>query len=165
MQQVAASNVPRVLVVGRFNSIHTRRFAEELQRQGVETAALCIAGSTDQPRLSCYQPKRIPRLFGLPKTALVASLFYLRWAIRDFKPDIIHVQDDGVGIPDDVLPHVFELFTRATTTASNADGLGVGLAVVKELAALHGGGVEARSAAEGGTVFTLRLPLRQKKKG
>jgi glycosyltransferase involved in cell wall biosynthesis len=94
MQQVAASNVPRVLVVGRFNSIHTRRFAEELQRQGVETAALCLAGSTDQPRLSCYQPKRIPRLFGLPKTALVASLFYLRWAIRDFKPDIIHVQDD-----------------------------------------------------------------------
>lgn len=78
---------------------------------------------------------------------------------------IIHVQDDGVGIPDDVLPHIFELFTRATTTASNADGLGVGLAVVKELTALHGGGVEARSAAEGGTVFTVRLPLRQKKKG
>jgi PAS domain S-box-containing protein len=75
---------------------------------------------------------------------------------------VIHVQDDGVGIPDDVRPHIFELFTRASTTASTAEGLGVGLAVVKELATLHGGGVEARSAVEGGTVFTLRLPVRQK---
>lgn len=75
---------------------------------------------------------------------------------------VIHVQDDGVGIPDDVLPHIFELFTRAGPTASSADGLGVGLAVVKELATLHGGGVDARSGAEGGSLFTLRLPLRQK---
>lgn len=75
---------------------------------------------------------------------------------------VIHVQDNGVGIPADMLPHIFELFTRAGSTASSAEGLGVGLAVVKELATLHGGGVEARSAADGGSVFTLRLPLRQK---
>jgi signal transduction histidine kinase len=75
---------------------------------------------------------------------------------------VIHVEDDGPGIPPDVLPHIFELFTRASTTASTADGLGVGLAVVNELATLHGGGIEARSGAERGSVFTLRLPLKQR---
>ncbi|HEV7913859.1 MAG TPA: PAS domain-containing sensor histidine kinase [Albitalea sp.] len=74
---------------------------------------------------------------------------------------VIHVEDDGVGIADDVLPHIFELFTRGTPADGATDGLGVGLAVVRELATLHGGGVEARSGAEGGSVFTLRLPLSQ----
>lgn len=82
-------------------------------------------------------------------------------ATTDESMVVIHVEDDGVGIPPEVLPHIFELFTRASTTASTADGLGVGLAVVKELATLHGGGIEARSGAERGSVFTLRLPLRQ----
>ena len=76
---------------------------------------------------------------------------------------VIHVEDDGVGIADDVLPHIFELFTRAASTASTQDGPGVGLAVVKELATLHGGGIEARSGAQRGSVFTLRLPLTQRR--
>ncbi|MCD6680860.1 MAG: HAMP domain-containing histidine kinase [Burkholderiaceae bacterium] len=72
---------------------------------------------------------------------------------------VIRVTDDGMGIAPEVLPHIFELFTRddARTTAP---GLGVGLAVVKELAVMHGGGIEARSPGVGlGSVFALRLPL------
>ena len=84
----------RVMVVGRFNSIHTRRFAEELQRQGADVAALCLGDSAQRPALHCYQPSRTPRILGLPKTATIASLFYVRRAIREFQPDIIHVQDD-----------------------------------------------------------------------
>ncbi|HEX6707846.1 MAG TPA: PAS domain-containing sensor histidine kinase [Albitalea sp.] len=76
---------------------------------------------------------------------------------------VIHVVDDGVGIEPELLPHIFELFTRANDAGPRADGLGVGLAVVKELAVLHGGGVEARSGAQGGSVFTLRLPLVHKR--
>ena len=74
---------------------------------------------------------------------------------------VIRVEDDGLGIPHEVLPHIFELFTRNESRDAPA-GLGVGLAVVDELARLHGGGVEARSPGVGkGSVFTLRLPLRQ----
>ncbi len=73
----------------------------------------------------------------------------------------IHVEDDGPGIPDDLLPHLFELLARGNREASFHDGLGVGLAVVKELATLHGGTVTVRSGAERGSVFTLRLPLVQ----
>src|SRR5262249_27252562 len=50
----------------------------------------------------------------------------------------VHVEDDGPGISDELLPHLFELFTRGTRAAELEEGLGVGLAVVKELATLHG---------------------------
>ena len=72
---------------------------------------------------------------------------------------VIRVQDDGIGISAEILPHIFDLFTRGETQDS-VPGLGVGLAVVKELATLHRGGVEVRSPGTGkGSVFALRLPL------
>lgn len=71
----------------------------------------------------------------------------------------IRVEDDGRGISPDVIPSIFELFTREERHAPNP-GMGVGLAVVQDLARRHGGGAEARSAGVGlGSVFTLRLPL------
>ncbi len=72
---------------------------------------------------------------------------------------VIRITDNGMGIAQEILPHIFELFTRGDP-ASPVSGLGVGLAVVKELANLHDGGVEARSPGQGkGSVFTLRLPV------
>jgi two-component system CheB/CheR fusion protein len=73
----------------------------------------------------------------------------------------IRIEDNGVGISSTVLPHIFELFTRESP-ADGPAGLGVGLAVVKQLATLHGGFIEARSPGRGqGSVFTLRLPVQQ----
>ena len=70
---------------------------------------------------------------------------------------VINVSDEGEGIAADRLPHVFEMFQRATTTGS---GLGVGLAVVRALVDVHGGSVTAESAGVGrGATFTVRLPL------
>ena len=70
---------------------------------------------------------------------------------------MIVIRDEGEGIPADRLPHIFDLFHRATTTGS---GLGVGLAVVSALVRAHGGTIEAASAGVGrGTTFTVRLPL------
>ena len=69
----------------------------------------------------------------------------------------IAVADQGEGIPADRLPHIFELFQRATTTGT---GLGVGLAVVHALVKAHGGSIEAASPGVGlGATFTVRLPL------
>ena len=76
----------------------------------------------------------------------------------------IRVEDTGVGIEPAVLPRMFELFTREERPDGKpaADGLGVGLALVKTLADLHGGMVEGRSLGrDKGSVFSLRLPLRQ----
>ena len=71
------------------------------------------------------------------------------------------VRDDGIGISAELLPRVFDLFTQGERSADRAQGgLGVGLAVVKSLAELHGGRIEAASDGHGkGSVFTLTLPL------
>jgi signal transduction histidine kinase/ActR/RegA family two-component response regulator len=74
----------------------------------------------------------------------------------------IVVTDDGPGIPESVLPHVFERFRQADASASRAHGgLGLGLAIVRHLIELHGGTVSAANRADTrGAVFTVRLPLR-----
>ncbi|OWK44521.1 ATP-binding protein [Fimbriiglobus ruber] len=72
----------------------------------------------------------------------------------------ISVRDTGVGIPPDVLPHVFELFAQAGRTLDRAQGgLGIGLTLVKNLVEMHGGSVSADSGGAGrGSEFVVRLP-------
>ena len=71
------------------------------------------------------------------------------------------VRDSGQGISPDFMPHVFERFRQGDgTTTREHSGLGLGLAIAKNLAELHGGGIQAMSAGEGqGATFTLSLPL------
>jgi PAS domain S-box-containing protein len=72
----------------------------------------------------------------------------------------IGVIDNGIGIDARLLPHVFELFTQAERTPDRAQGgLGIGLALVRTMVALHGGQVTAASDGPGaGSTFTIRLP-------
>ncbi|MBV8486771.1 MAG: PAS domain S-box protein [Planctomycetaceae bacterium] len=74
---------------------------------------------------------------------------------------ILRVRDNGIGIESELLPRVFELFTQADRGLDRSrGGLGIGLAVVKRLAELHRGEVEAHSDGLGkGAEFTVRLPL------
>jgi PAS domain S-box-containing protein len=71
------------------------------------------------------------------------------------------VQDTGMGISPDFLPHVFERFRQAEAPMTRSQrGLGLGLAIVRHLTELHGGTVSAESPGEGrGATFTVRLPL------
>ena len=73
----------------------------------------------------------------------------------------ISVRDDGQGIDPDFLPHVFDRFRQADSTSTRRHrGLGLGLAIVGNLAELHGGSVSVASEGLGkGSEFTLRLPL------
>ena len=72
----------------------------------------------------------------------------------------IRVQDDGAGIDPAFLPHVFERFRQADSSVSREHGgLGLGLAIVRHLAELHGGTVAAESQGLGqGSTFTVELP-------
>jgi signal transduction histidine kinase len=73
---------------------------------------------------------------------------------------VVRVQDNGVGISPDIMPHIFDLFTQAEMTSRTRSGLGIGLSVVKDAVALHGGSVQATSNGLGkGSEFTVRLPL------
>ncbi|MEU7817743.1 SpoIIE family protein phosphatase [Pseudonocardia sp. NPDC049154] len=73
---------------------------------------------------------------------------------------VLTVADTGVGIPEAEMPRLFERFHRVTGTRSrSAEGSGIGLAMVRELAALHGGTVSAESTLDVGTTFTVTVPL------
>ena len=74
---------------------------------------------------------------------------------------VIRVSDNGVGIPADMQSRVFQLFAQVDNHMDRAQGgLGIGLALVKQLVTLHGGTVDVESAGAGkGSAFTVRLPL------
>jgi PAS domain S-box-containing protein len=82
-------------------------------------------------------------------------------ATRQGQDSLVHVRDTGRGIKPEVLPHLFDPF-RQSTIADRAEhkGLGLGLAIVRSLAQMHGGSVEAFSEGEGkGSTFVVRLPM------
>ncbi|HEX5418679.1 MAG TPA: ATP-binding protein, partial [Gammaproteobacteria bacterium] len=73
----------------------------------------------------------------------------------------ISVRDNGLGLVPEAVPRLFEMFSRgAHTRAHHQGGLGIGLALARRLAEMHGGSIEARSAGLGqGSEFIVRLPL------
>jgi len=72
----------------------------------------------------------------------------------------IEVEDSGVGIPEDDLPRVFERFFQANPTDRRREGgVGIGLALAKELVELHGGTIAVNSPGKDGTTFTVFLPF------
>jgi signal transduction histidine kinase len=80
---------------------------------------------------------------------------------RDGSRAELTVSDTGVGIAPEFIPYVFDRFRQADPSPTRAHGgLGIGLAIVRHLAELHGGEVSAESAGEGhGATFRVRLPL------
>src|SRR6185503_17212452 len=74
---------------------------------------------------------------------------------------VLRVKDTGIGIAPELLTAIFELFRQVDTSVSRErGGLGVGLALVRQLVALHGGSVEGKSDGLGhGSEFEVRLPL------
>jgi len=80
-------------------------------------------------------------------------------AHRDGAEVEIAVTDDGPGIPDSQLPHVFERFTRGDAgMTQRVGGTGLGLAIAKSLVELHGGTIVAESVPGEGSTFRVRLP-------
>jgi signal transduction histidine kinase/ActR/RegA family two-component response regulator len=73
----------------------------------------------------------------------------------------IRVRDNGVGIPADMLPKIFDMFTQVERhTSRSQGGLGIGLTLVRSLVQMHGGRVEAHSGGPGtGSEFVVHLPL------
>lgn len=81
-------------------------------------------------------------------------------AAREGAEIIISFKDTGTGIPAELLPRVFDLFVQSRRTIERAQGgLGLGLAIVRNLVAMHGGSVSVESGGPGlGSTFTVRLP-------
>jgi two-component system CheB/CheR fusion protein len=80
---------------------------------------------------------------------------------------VLRVEDRGKGIPPELLPHIFELFTQAGSEGNGMrEGLGLGLGLVKSIAEAHGGTVQAKSEGDGkGAEIIVRLPLQRRSAG
>ena len=81
---------------------------------------------------------------------------------RDSRPStlLMHVIDTGPGIPADHLPYIFERFYRVDKARSRRQGgAGLGLALVRAITEAHGGSVSVESTVDGGSIFTVHLPL------
>jgi len=79
---------------------------------------------------------------------------------REGDDAVLRIADQGIGIPADMLPKIFDLFVQAHHTIDRTrGGLGIGLTLVRRLAELHGGTVHAASEGDGhGSTFTVRMP-------
>jgi PAS domain S-box-containing protein len=86
-------------------------------------------------------------------------------AEREGNEAVVTVRDNGIGIPAESLPGLFEIFSQVDRSLERAQGgLGIGLALVKGLTKAHGGRVEARSEGVGrGSTFIVRLPVTQRR--
>lgn len=74
---------------------------------------------------------------------------------------LVSVEDDGIGIPESELPHVFERFRQVDGSATRGHaGMGIGLALARSLVGLHGGSIWASSVVGQGSRFTFALPIR-----
>ncbi|MFF4035386.1 ATP-binding protein [Streptomyces sviceus] len=83
----------------------------------------------------------------------------VRVAVRAADDEVvIGVRDHGPGIPEDVLPHVFDRFYKASASRPRSEGSGLGLSIALENAHIHGGEITAANSPDGGAVFTLRIP-------
>lgn len=86
---------------------------------------------------------------------------YARGSAGTGRLAVIEVRDSGPGIPDDVLPHVFERFYKSDTARTRSEGSGLGLSITAENVRIHGGSVHVANHPAGGALFTVELPLRR----
>ena len=93
-------------------------------------------------------------------------VFHIRQLNKEEKPWLqLKVQDTGIGIPPDQLPHIFDRFYQIDgSTTRKGEGTGIGLSLTKELVVLMGGTIAVKSILKKGTEFTLLLPIKRNAK-
>lgn len=141
-------NVPDVVRA----TLRTRGWTTEVQTELPET----VVAQLDPRRLDVIVANLVGNALSHGEPPVTLTL-------RD-SPDVftITVTDEGPGLPPEVLPHVFSRFYKADTARTRSAGSsGLGLAIARENAHLHGGTLTAANRPTGGAVFTLRLPKGQ----
>ncbi len=142
------------------------QIALEASREQIEAAGHALTVTLPkQPVLLQADPMRLAQVFANllsnaakftpPKGRIELA------AERSGNEVVVAVRDNGIGMPAETLPRIFEVFVQGEHSLERTrGGLGIGLTLVKQLLEMHGGRIEARSAGPGkGSEFIARLPL------
>lgn len=139
-----------------------RPLAEERDIELIYESFRQVSADVDEPKLSqavvnlIENAVKYNRVGGFVKVSIDADheYFYLK------------VADNGIGIPEDALEHVFERFYRVDKARSReTGGTGLGLSITRTIILQHYGVIKAESKVDEGTTFTVRIPLKHVKEG
>jgi signal transduction histidine kinase len=164
--------VQDLMLVSRLESADLQMEAAVLDVAGIVRSCVEGFGSVASQRgldLRLVTPERLPAVADEEKLVSVVSNLVAN-AIRHAPAGgvvrcslaegpgriVLEVADDGPGVPADQRAAIFERYRRG----ARSGGIGLGLAIVGEIAALHGGSVSVGEAPEGGALFTVEMPLR-----
>ncbi|GAA5000852.1 HAMP domain-containing sensor histidine kinase [Kitasatospora paranensis] len=162
--------VENLMEVTRFDAGTAKLVADEVDI--ADLIMSCIDGrawydavEVDAPRgvRLMADPRRLDVVFAnLIGNALKHGGSPVRVVVReeDGERVVVEVRDSGPGIPEEVLPHVFDRFYKADKGRARSEGSGLGLSIAMANAQIHGGTIAAANG-EHGAVFTLTLPLAQ----
>ncbi len=162
--------VENLMEVTRFDAGTAKLVADEMDI--ADLIMSCIDGRAwydavelDAPRgvLAVVDPRRLDVVFAnLIGNALKHGGSPVRVKVRESGDEVVvEVSDSGPGIPEDVLPHVFDRFYKADKGRARSEGSGLGLSIAMANAQIHGGTITAANApagSGGGAVFTLTIP-------
>ncbi|MFD7403916.1 ATP-binding protein [Streptomyces sp. NPDC059866] len=159
--------VENLMEVTRFDAGTARLVADDVDVADQITACIDARAWLDAVELDAERgiharldPRRLDVIMAnLIGNALKHGGSPVRVSVREADEEVvIRVRDHGPGIPEDVLPHVFDRFYKASASRPRSEGSGLGLSIALENAHIHGGEITAANSPEGGAVFTLRLP-------
>lgn len=137
-----------------------QQVAAPRRRIEVHAAAPHIVGSWDPTRLARVLSNLIGNAVKSSEVGQTVTVDLATELSDGQACAVVQVRDRGVGIPEADLPRIFEPFHRGTNLHRMA-GTGIGLAGAAEIVRLHGGTIGVESQQETGTVFTVRLPMRE----
>nr|WP_206441506.1 sensor histidine kinase [Streptomyces boncukensis] len=165
-----ARMVEDLMEVSRFDAGAAPLRAEHMDLRTLVSKTLQLRGWDADERVTADLAGPVP-VHADPRRVDVVVANLVGNALRHGRPPVtvrvraedgraaLTVTDHGPGIPDPVLPHVFERFYKADAARTRSEGSGLGLALAQENALLHGGTLTAGNAPGAGAVFTLTLPL------
>ena len=84
---------------------------------------------------------------------------------REHERAVLRVSDQGLGVPPEDLPHIFEWFQRGSNVAGRIAGSGVGLPATQVIVSQHGGAIQAESSEGQGSTFIMALPFHEPRTG
>ena len=159
------------------SQIESGRFFLDLKRVNLKDIAVSVVKSLelcqgevevqlalaqDLPYILADEEKIYQAILNIASNALKYSPVGRTVLIKVFKDNSmvkLMVQDEGVGIPEDELPYVFEKFYRSSSSAGGFQGSGLGLPIAKHIVEAHQGTIGVESTLGKGSIFTISLPF------